>query len=179
MSRADRAPHQRGVTLVEFALVAPVFFVLILGLLLLGIVVMNQMQLTNAVRDGVRAAAICGGPSRDTQPVTPTLPDGHTPCDSRELITYINSRLSAVPAGAVTSVCVYAGSQTGSTVGTTCTADDPIDPNMLDRCSRGSVIQVDITYPQPLYVPLVGALLGDGGSQVRTLHASAEAVCEQ
>ena len=56
MSRADRAPHQRGVTLVEFALVAPVFFVLILGLLLLGIVVMNQMQLTNAVRDGVRAA---------------------------------------------------------------------------------------------------------------------------
>jgi hypothetical protein len=119
------------------------------------------------------------GPSRDIQPVTPTLPDGHTACDSRLLIGYIDSRLNALPGGAVTSVCVYAGSLTGSTQGTSCVADDPVDPNILDKCSKGSVIQVEISYPRQLYIPLVGALLGDGGSQVRTLHAAAQATCEQ
>jgi hypothetical protein len=175
----DRPGRDGGVSLVEFALVAPLFVTLVLGLFLLGIVVMNQMQLTNAARDGARAAAVCGGPSRFAQPVVPTLPDGHTACDSRLLVSYIDSRLSAVPGGALTSVCVYAGSQTGNSLGGTCVAEDPVDPNILDKCSKGSVLQVDIAYPQQLYVPLVGRLLGDAGTQVRTLHARAEATCEQ
>jgi len=179
VNRRHRSARESAVSLVEFAVVAPVFVTLLVGLLLLGIVVMNQMQLTNAARDGARAAAVCGGPSRNTQPVTPTLPDGRTTCDSRNLIGYISSRLQAVPGGGVTSVCVYAGSQTGSTQGTTCVASDPVDPNIFDKCSKGSVIQVDISYPQQLYVPFVGALFGDNGTQVRTLHARAQATCEQ
>jgi hypothetical protein len=173
------AAGESGVSLVEFALVAPVFIVLVLGLFLTGLVVMNQMQLTNAARDGARAAAVCGGPSRNAEAVTPTLPDGHTACDSTLLINYIDARLNALPGGTATSVCVYAGSQTGNTLGTTCVAADPVDPNILDKCSKGSVIQVDITYPQQLYVPLIGKLLGDSGSDIRTLHARAQATCEQ
>jgi hypothetical protein len=173
------AAGERGVSLVEFALVAPVLVVFVLGLFLVGIVVMNQMQLTNAARDGARAAAVCGGPSRDAAAVIPTLPDGHTACDSTLLVSYIDGRLNALPGGAVTSVCVYAGSQTGNTLGTTCEAADPVDPNILDKCSKGSVIQVDISYPQQLYVPLIGKLLGDNGTDIRTLHARAEATCEQ
>jgi hypothetical protein len=140
---------------------------------------MNQMQLTNAVRDGARAAAVCGGPNRNAQPVTPTLPDGLTACDSTALITYINHRLSAVPGGAITSVCVYVGSQSGSASGTTCVASDPVDPNILDKCNKGTVVEVDVAYPQQLYVPIVGNLLGDSGGTTRTLHAAAQAVCEQ
>ena len=166
-----RRRRERGVSLVEFALVAPIFVVLLLGLFVACIVIMNQNQLTNAVRDGARAAAVCGGPNRNNQPVTPTLPDGHTPCDSSHLITFINSGLSAVPGGALTSVCVY--------VGTGCVATDPGDPNILDKCNKGTVVQIDISYPQQLYVPVVGNLLGDNGSTTRTLHARAQAVCEQ
>lgn len=179
MTQRRRAPDEGGVSLVEFAVVSPVFVVLVLGLFLVGIIVMNQMQLTNAARDGARAAAICGGPSRDAMVVTPTLPDGHTTCDSDELISYIDSRLNALPGGAVTDVCVYAGSDEGDSLGTTCVSADPVDPNILDKCSKGSVIEVDISYPQQLYVPFVGRLLGDNGTQVRTLRASAQATCEQ
>jgi hypothetical protein len=179
MNHRRPAAGERGVSLVEFALVAPVLVVLVLGLFLTGIVVMNQMQLANAARDGARAAAICGGPSRVTEAITPTLPDGHSACDSTLLVGYIGARLNALPGGAVTNVCVYAGSETGSTLGTTCVAADPVDPNILDKCSKGSVLQVDISYPQQLYVPLVGRLLGDNGTQIRTLHARAQATCEQ
>jgi hypothetical protein len=179
MTHRRTAAGQRGVSLVEFALVAPVFIVLVLGLFLVGIVVMNQIQLTNAAREGARAAAVCGGPSRNAQPVVPTLPDGHTSCDSGQLITYINGRLNALPGGSVTSVCVYAGSADGSSLGTTCVASDPVDPNIFDKCSKGSVVEVDITYPQQLYVPMIGVLLGDNGTQVRTLRAKAQATCEQ
>ena len=182
MSRVPLSPRrhtQRGVSVVEFSLVAPVFVVLAMGAFVLGIVVMNQMQLANAVRDGARAAAVCGGPNRDSQPIVPTLPDGHTSCDSTALISYINSRLSAVPGGAITSVCVYVGSSEGDTSGTTCVASDPVDSNILDKCNKGTVVEVDIAYPQQLYVPVIGNLLGDHGTTVRTLHAAAQAVCEQ
>ena len=174
-----RRHGQRGVSVVEFSLVAPVFLVLVMGAIVLGIVVMNQMQLANAVRDGARAAAVCGGPNRNSEPVPPTLPDGVTACDSTALIGYINSRLSAVPGGAITSVCVYVGSTDGSTSGTSCVGSDPVDNNILDKCNKGSVVEVDISYPQQLYVPVVGNLLGDRGTTVRTLHAAAQAVCEQ
>jgi Flp pilus assembly protein TadG len=176
---ARRRRSQRGVSVVEFSLVAPVFVVLAMGAFVLGIVVMNQMQLTNAVRDGARAAAVCGGPNRNTEPVVPTLPDGKTACDSTALISYINSRLSAVPGGAITSVCVYVGSSTGSSSGTSCVSSDPVDPNILDKCNKGTVVEVDISYPQQLYVPVIGNLLGDNGTTTRTLKASAQAVCEQ
>ena len=174
-----RRRTQRGVGVVEFSLAAPVFVLLVMGAFVLGIVVMNQMQLTNAVRDGARAAAVCGGPNRNSQPVIPTLPDGRTACDSTALISYINSRLSAVPGGAITSVCVYVGSQSGVTGGTTCVASDPVDPNILDKCNKGTVVEVDIAYPQQLYVPIIGNLMGDNGTSIRTLHATAQAVCEQ
>ena len=175
MPTARRMRAQRGVSIVEFALVAPLFMLFALGLFITCMVVSNQNQLDTAVRDGARAAAVCGGPNRNTQPVTPTLPDGHSPCDSADLIAYINSGLSAVPGGAVTSVCVYVGSASGSS----CVSSDPGDPNILDKCNKGTVVEIDITYPQQLYVPLVGNLLGDHGTTVRTLKASAQAVCEQ
>jgi hypothetical protein len=117
---------------------------------------------------------VCGGPSRNSQPVLPALPNGSA-CDSRYLISYLNSRLSAVPGGVATGVCVYVGGSGG----TTCVASDPVDPNIFDKCNKGTVVQVDMTYPQQLYIPVVGNVLGDGGSTVRTLHARAQAVCEQ
>ena len=171
----QRRTHQGGATLVEFAMVAPVLVLLVLGLFILCIVVMNQIQLSTMAREGARAAALCGGPTRNAQPVTPTLPDGRTPCDSRQLGGYVNSQLSAVPGGAATNICVYAGSQAS---GAPCVSSDPVDPNILDKCSRGSVVQVDISYPQQLYVPLLGSLLGDSGT-TRTLRASAQATCER
>jgi len=160
--------------MVEFGLLAPVVFLLLLGVVVLAIVVTNQIQLTNAVRDAARAAAVCGGlQARGGEgSQAPTLPDGVTRCDSNALIAYIKQRLSAVAPGAASlSVCVQ------DKAGVPCVATDP---NVMDQCARAKIIEVDASYPQPLFVPLVGALFADNvGANTRTLSARAEATCEQ
>jgi len=161
-----RRQDQDGVSLVEFALVAPIALTLILGLFVIGTVVMNQVQLANAVRDGARAAAVCGGVTRYQMNPMPTLPDGATPCTGSNLVSYINQRLQAVPGGATLSVAVQYG------------AAIPNDPNVLDECQKGKTVIVTATYPQPLYLPFIGVLVGDNGSSTRTLRAEAEATCE-
>jgi len=154
--------------------VSPLLLLFILGLTVGGIMITNQVQLTNAVRDGARAASVCGGPERNTllteansQPV-PTLPNGQS-CDSTHLIAFIQGRLQAVPSATALSVCVY-------TAATTCTSTAS---NVLDECAAGKVVEVQASFQQPLYLPLVGHFFGDGGSNYRTISASADAVCEQ
>lgn len=51
-------PWRRGTAAVEFALVAPVFFLLVFGLIELGRMVMVQQALTNAAREGCRTATL-------------------------------------------------------------------------------------------------------------------------
>lgn len=159
--------------MVEFALLAPILFLMVMGLVVAAILITNQVQVTNAVRDGVRAAAVCGGPERTSLPTlpnpqpVPTLPNGQ-PCDSSHLVSFIQSRLNAVPSSTSLSVCVYTDAS--------CTATAT---NVLDECSAGKVVEVDAAFQQPLYLPLVGRLLGDNGSSYRTVKASAQAVCEQ
>jgi Flp pilus assembly protein TadG len=166
MTRSPRAAaprrRQRGITIVEFALVSPILLLLLMGCVLVGIVAMNQMQLSNAVRDGARAAAVCGGVSRDSNT---RLPDG-TPCDQTHLVNYITANLNAVPGSVGLNVSVINGNSI------------PNDPNVLDSCQKGKTVVVDASFPQPLYVPLVGQFLGDNGSSTRTLKARAQATCE-
>ena len=62
--------------MVEFALMAPMIFLLLMGIIVAAIVVSNMVQLQNTVRDAARAAAVCGGPSRPTGSNAPTIPGG-------------------------------------------------------------------------------------------------------
>jgi Flp pilus assembly protein TadG len=52
--------YRRGTSAVEFAVVAPVFFLLIFGLIEFGRVVMVQQFLTNATREGARVGVLDG-----------------------------------------------------------------------------------------------------------------------
>jgi len=162
-----RAQRDAGVTAVEFALVAPLAFLLLLGVIVTGIVVTNQVALTNAVRDGVRAAAVCGSdPTGST-----VLPDGVTPCTSStgvdaNVVTYVTTLLHNVQGG-VSAPTVSVIASDGTTTGT------------LANCRKGDTVQVTATFAQPLYVPLIGRLLGDAGGNTRTITARAEATCEQ
>jgi Flp pilus assembly protein TadG len=158
--------------MVEFALVAPFLFLLIFGLAILGIAIANQIQLSNAVRDGARAAAICGGAATAAvaggtgTALTPTLPDGST-CTTAHLVTYINHSLALIP-DASPQIGVQVSGPSGGAL-----AD-------LTDCQAGSTVEVKASFRQPLYLPLVGYLLGDpNDATVRTLNADAEATCEQ
>lgn len=52
--------RRRGAALVEFAIVAPVFFLIILGIVEFGRMLMVQQILTNASREGARRAIVEG-----------------------------------------------------------------------------------------------------------------------
>ena len=58
MTRSFRPAATRGQALVEFALIAPLLFLLIGGVITTGIGVFYQQQLTNAAREAARYAAI-------------------------------------------------------------------------------------------------------------------------
>ena len=58
MNRSINNGGRKGVAAVEFAFVAPVFFLLVLGLVEMERMLMVQQSLTNAAREGCRTAVI-------------------------------------------------------------------------------------------------------------------------
>lgn len=56
--RAMKKPASRGQALVEFALILPLFIMVLTGIIVLGIIVFYNQQLTNAAREAARFAAI-------------------------------------------------------------------------------------------------------------------------
>ena len=163
--RHRRRQRDRGVTLVEFALMAPVVFLILMGMVISAIVVTNQVQLGNAVRDGARAAAICGGSYGQELPHFDSTSTDWT-CSTTNLTKYIQSRVTAIPAtiNFTVTVVLLNGSSAGSDI---------------TSCPYGASVHVSGSFQQPLYMPLVGRFLGDNGGQLRTLTATAEATCEQ
>lgn len=63
--RRQARRHRRGAALVEFALVAPVFLLLIVGSIEFGRAIMVQEALTNASREGARVGVLDGALTSD------------------------------------------------------------------------------------------------------------------
>lgn len=122
MRRIVKAPHhskrlrnRRGTTTVEFAVVAPVFFVLVLGMIEFGQAMMAQSVLTNAAQLGARAGALNGATSTDvtsavnaylsnaglsgaTSTTTPNPPSGAKPgTDIKVTVTIPYTSVSLLP----------------------------------------------------------------------------------
>ena len=186
-----RLRRVRGVGAVEFALMAPMGFLLVLGVVITGIAVTNQNLLSDGVRDVARAAAICGGSGRDSKTELPSAgSQAAQTCSWSALASYAQARLSqlagsgglSAPPSSATN-CETLGS--GAGVALVCLYDSTNtvkaytgDP--LDSCQQGYKIEISSQYGQPLYLPLVGRWLGSNGSTTtRTLSADATVVCEQ
>ena len=60
IQRPTRAATVRGVAAVEFAIVAPIFFLVVLGIIEFGRMAMVQQVLTNAAREGARVGVLDG-----------------------------------------------------------------------------------------------------------------------
>jgi len=59
--------NRKGVAAVEFAVVAPVLFLMILGMIELGRAIMVQQVITNASREGARVAVLDGTTGTEVQ----------------------------------------------------------------------------------------------------------------
>lgn len=150
---------------------APLGFLLLLGLVVLGIVVTHQIQLNQAVKTSARAVAVCGVAARENLYISPsgTLPNG-SPCLSSDIQAYINTQIDAVSPG-------LAG-QDSVTVAAPPAAGTPWAPSQLgSACEVGQVVEVSITYQQPLYLPALGYLLGNPSTDTAQLQADGEATC--
>lgn len=183
---------QPGQAMVEFAFVAPMFFLLALGIVVVGVVAANQNLLSNGVREVARSAAICGGSSR---PATTQLPAAGSvsaqTCSWAHLDTYAVAQLSQIagnsthsaptaPVGSHNCQALPSGSALLCLYDNTDAAVSAIAVNPLDDCQVGYKIDVSSQYLQPLFLPLVGNFIGNNGSTSnRTLTADAEATCEQ
>ena len=189
---------KRGVALVEFALLAPTAFLLLMGLVVGGILIANQNLLTDAVRDTARAAAVCGGSNRNPSTNFPPPPGSSTPTSCAtsgttsawaNLNTYTALREGVLAGGGSLSapsatghancevlpngsalVCLFDKSDT---------AVSSLVNNPIDDCQQGYKIEISGQVAQPLYLPLIGRFLGTAGGNTQTLSADAVAVCEQ
>lgn len=159
----------------EFALIAPMGFLLLMSIVIVGIVVTNFVQVTNAAREGARMAAICAAYPYSTLTATPptdVLPTGSSPtlyCNVADLETWMTTRLTAVPANSVNPTVKVCLSSTNCTTPT----------DLPSKCQPDELIEVQMSYPQPLYLPMVSTFFESApNTGIRTLTATAEAGCE-
>jgi Flp pilus assembly protein TadG len=68
-SGSTRHPERRAAAAVEFAVVAPVLFLIILGMIEFGRVMMVEQEMTNAAREGCRTGVLQGSTASDVRNV--------------------------------------------------------------------------------------------------------------
>jgi len=131
-------PAQRGQALTEFALIAPLFFLLIFGVIQMGILFGGQIGLTNAAREVARYAS--------------TVP-------ANQSLATIQAQANPV---LQRSIPGYNGSAlTGATY---CYYTNPITPT-TPTTTWSWKVRITIRYGHTLFVPLVGGLI-DGFDSV-------------
>jgi hypothetical protein len=129
----NRRPRSRGQALVEFSLVAPMFFLLLFALIEFGRYVYYGQVLNNAAREGARYAIVHGADSAGCSSGPP--PSG-TPCD----LNGDNVR-SAIRAYAI-------GVIDGGSLSIP-------NPTWMPNNARGSRVSVSLDYSYNTILPLV------------------------
>ena len=141
---------ERGQSLVEFALIAPLLFLLLFGVIQFGFLMGGQIGLTNGVRETARYAA--------------TVPTATTVQVRNELL---NSQLpKAVPGFRGGNIVA------GSTTVSYCWYTNP--NNTVSFPSWSERVIVTATYRHPLFVPLISNIIDRiDGSADNALTATA------
>lgn len=132
-----RRKHERGQSLAEFALAAPIFFLLLFGIIQLGLIMAAQNGLVNGVRDATRKAA--------TYRVNELSFDNTAFCT--DVGDQLESDLAASIPGFVLDNLIY-------TIGYQWEQDPATTPTQWFV-----VAHIEASYKNVLYVPLVSAFL--------------------
>jgi hypothetical protein len=161
LRRFRLSDDERGQGLVEFALVLPIFLLVIFGIIDIGRVIWATDNITNAAREGARYASIHGDASVlqsfcPTGPGLPGTPSTGCPAwspDSKEP-TRVAARAFLVASGSSTtvSVCYY-----------TTTACSGNSDQTGATNTRGTYVTVTVQATVPI---LTGTLLGRSGFTV-------------
>jgi Flp pilus assembly protein TadG len=82
---------ENGQAMVEFALVAPILFLILFGIIQFGIAFMHSVTLTDAVRAGARKAAVSRTAANPTQAATTAVLGAATDLDPSKLSVNVTS----------------------------------------------------------------------------------------
>jgi Flp pilus assembly protein TadG len=96
--------RRRGASTLEFAVVAPVFFMLIFGMFEFGRMLMVQQVLTNGARSGSRVAVIDGATSSEVVSTVEEYLEGGSIDESDVKITVTPSNLAQTDTGEAITV---------------------------------------------------------------------------
>jgi Flp pilus assembly protein TadG len=148
-TRRRSAPGDRGQALTEFALVAPIFFLLVFAVIELGILFGGQNGLVSSARELARYAA----PYR-----VKTAVDATAVCSDTRLSTTLTRWMAG-------SIPGYTAGNVGVRQVTYSWIANP------DNVTYHVQLEIHVSYRFPLHVPLVGGLLdgADGVSDNRFL----------
>jgi len=153
--RNHQAPRRRrGTQFIEFAILLPVFLVMLMLIVGMGEVVLTQAGLQDALQQVARTGAQQGGLGAGC--VTGGVCDA-----SSSAATELANQVSAIPGGDPTKLSAISVTAGG---GSECSVNSPY-------------VTVSVTYSQGLSVPGVTQLL-NFIAPTWTLHASATARCE-
>ena len=149
-----RTKATHGQTMVELALIAPLFFMVIFGIIVVGIGVFYQQQLTNAAREAARFATVNTGsaqcPTVSNRTPGIVVADSYWPCDApaarwpKMTLHARNAVFGLVRTDVHISAC-WSGYWTKDTLGNWAAWDqlprDPatLTPNPFRHCTIGGV----------------------------------------
>jgi hypothetical protein len=181
-----RLPRRReaetGQSMIEFALIVPVFMMLLLGMLEFGFVFSHHLTLEYATREGARTGAALGA-GNPTTPLPCADVDGYVIAAVQRVLT---SPGSQVPPGSVSQITIFKSDANGNVVGgsnvwvpgTSSAADGtplqwvPSGGTGWSACSRNTAssnpdsLGVALTYRYTSVTPLGGLLGVAAGTQL-------------
>jgi Flp pilus assembly protein TadG len=156
--------RSRGQSLVEFALVFPIFILLLFGLIDVGRLVYLNSTLSQAAREGARAGAVEASYRGSTATGCNTAGGPICPANDTTLLTHIQSAADRMmaPFGSVTNAymsCVAAAGTppSGAWTGTSCSST-----------ATGGQLSVRVTASFTPLTPVIGQIVG-----TRTLQGTA------
>lgn len=138
-----------GQALAEFALVAPLFFLLLFAIIEGGRFVFYYEMLNAATREGARYAIVHGYNAADGCP-SGTMPDGSTSCDptgDNVRAAVRDAALGLVGVGDFDALDVFWCPPTGP---------KPCDPQLSN--ARGNPVTVRATFTYPPVIPLLPSI---------------------
>ena len=187
-----RRDRERGQSLVEMAMVLPVFLLILLGMVELGFAMDHNLTLNYASREGARMGAALADGSKLPSPYTCADADKFVMSAIERVLTSDGSPVSSHLAD-ITSIKIFkadaAGNQTGSAVNTWVPGAGPtVDGRALHFVQSGVTgwpvcgvtprsnkttspdsIGIGITYTYRFVTPLGGILRFFGGNGASTL----------
>jgi Flp pilus assembly protein TadG len=152
----QRGRRSRGQTLVEFALVFPIFIFLLFAVIDGGRFVFVNSAVSNAAREGARLASVEASYRGSTDASCGSAAGPVCPANDAALLTHITAAANRqmTPFGSVSNVylsCVASGgaAPTGNWTGSTCGAPD-----------SGGSVSVRVTYTWRALTPVISNILG-------------------